>query len=394
MSSRTSPYEIESVSKYPEALQIYRIPASKFYQVRLFVGRKYIRRSTKCVDKKDAIEFAKQFYDEIRIAQRLDFTVHADTFAACANHLLNRQEALINRDERDSRINTEDKKKLNKDILPYFQTKNIADITTMAIEEYIDNLTSERKLSPSTLSKHLVIIRKVLNEGKKRDYIKSLPPFPSIKRKDNPRSYFNEDEYKLLRETAKSLASKNLKVRYVPLDEEIYDFIIFHTNVFVRPSDIKNLKHKHVTIMREKKTEYLLITPPNSKTVNRESASMKVAVVVYERLKERHAKENLDGDDDYVFFPQFRNREYALATLRRQFEFVLKEANLKFDKQDKPRTIYSLRHTALMFRLLKSQNLDIFMLAKNALTSVDQLERFYLSHAESRMKIENLQSFA
>jgi hypothetical protein len=47
-----------------------------------------------------------------------------------------------------------------------------------------------------------------------------------------------------------------------------------------------------------------------------------------------------------------------------------------------------------MFRLLKSKNIDIFMLAKNALTSVNQLERFYLSHAESKMKIENLQSFA
>jgi hypothetical protein len=32
--------------------------------------------------------------------------------------------------------------------------------------------------------------------------------------------------------------------------------------------------------------------------------------------------------------------------------------------------------------------------AQNALTSVNQLERFYLSHAESKMKIENLQSFA
>ena len=394
MSSRTTPYDIERIAKYPDALQIYRIHASKFFQVRLFVERKYVRRSTKCVDRRDAIEFAKRFYDEIRIAQRLDFSVHADTFAACASHLIKHQASLVNRDERDARINIEDEKKLNKDILPYFQTRNVADITTIDIEDYIADLTAKRKLSPSTLSKHLVVIRKVLNEARKRNFIKTVPPFPTIRRKDNPRAYFNDQEYATLRRTVARLAKQDLKVRYVPLGKEIRDFITFSVNVFVRPSDIKHLKHKHVTVVITDTTQYLSITPPSSKTVNRESVSMRSAVFVYKDLKARHEAENLAGNDDYVFFPQYRNREYALQTLRRQFEYVLEQAELKFDKNDKPRTIYSLRHTALMFRLLKSKNIDIFMLAKNALTSVNQLERFYLSHAESKMKIENLQSFA
>jgi hypothetical protein len=69
------------------------------------------------------------------------------------------------------------------------------------------------------------------------------------------------------------------------------------------------------------------------------------------------------------------------------------EAQLKYDRFDNPRTLYSLRHSALMFRLLNSEQPDIFFLARNALTSVQQLERFYLSHIESRMKIESLHSF-
>jgi len=182
-------------------------------------------------------------------------------------------------------------------------------------------------------------------------------------------------------------------VRYVPLTSEVYDFIIFATNTFVRPSDWYLLQHKHVEVVKEKGTKYLLLTPPQPKTVRRQSASMEVAVVVYERLRERHEKLGLAGDDDYLFFPEFKNRAYALATIRRQFEHVLEEARLKHDKQGRGRTLYSLRHTALMFRLLKGDKIDIFMLARNALTSVNQLERFYLSHAESRMKIHELQSF-
>jgi hypothetical protein len=394
MSSRTTPYEIETIPRYPETLQIYRIRASKFYQVRLFVDRKYVRRSTRCIEKPDAIEFAKRFYDEIRIAQRLDENVHTDTFAACAKHLSRRQESLINQSQRSKKFNNEDLLKLDKDILPYFQTMSVSRINTAIIEDYIDNLTSERKLSPSTLSKHIIIIRKVLKEAMKRDYIKTLPMFPIIKKRDNPRSYFNEAEYKQLRETAKRLSKENIKVRYIPLTEEIYDFIIFHVNVFVRPSDIKLLKHKHVEVVNNKQHQYLLITPPNSKTSNRQSASMKTAVIVYERLKRRHDGNNFSNLDDYVFFPQYQNRDYALQTIRRQFDFILDTAKLKYDRNDKPRTIYSLRHTALMFRILKSENIDIFMLARNALTSVEMLERFYLSHAESRLKIENLQQFA
>jgi hypothetical protein len=42
-------------------------------------------------------------------------------------------------------------------------------------------------------------------------------------------------------------------------------------------------------------------------------------------------------------------------------------------------------HILLDSEMLRQSN---FILARNALTSVDQQERFYLSHAESRMKIE------
>ncbi len=144
--------------------------------------------------------------------------------------------------------------------------------------------------------------------------------------------------------------------------------------------------------MKEGETRYLLLSVTKSKTVNRDSATMPFAVDVYERLLARHKANGFGKPDDYVFFPEFQNREYALQTIRRQFEYLLERTGLKEDARGRGRTLYSLRHTALMFRLLKGDNVDIFLLARNALTSVDQLERFYLSHVESRTKIENLQS--
>ena len=393
MSSRTAPYDLTHIRGYPDTLQIYRIGASRFWQVRLFVRRKYLRKSTKTDNKAEAIEFAKRLFDEVKIAERLDVDIHPDTFAACAKHLMHRQEALVGRDERDSRIISEDQRKLNKDILPWFGTKAVKDITTEMIDDYVDELSRQRKLSPSTLNKHLIVIRKVLNEARRRGYLRALPIIPTVKKKDNPRSFFTEKEYRKLWETARRLAKENIKVRYVPLTEEMWDLIVFSVNVFVRLSDIKVLKHKHVQVVREDGKQYLLITPTSSKTVNRESASMKAAVDVYERLVQRHRERGFGEAEDYVFFPEHKNREYALQTMRRQFEFIVDAAGLRTDARGRVRTLYSLRHTALMFRLLHGKSVDIFLLARNALTSVDQLERFYLSHYESRTRIEELQAY-
>ena len=396
--SRTKPRDVQRVPGMPNALKIYRIDASPFWQVRLFVDGRLKRESTKCVDRRDAIAYAKKFFDDIRIARRLDVNVHQDTFHACARRLLASQKGLITRGERDVRINKEDEKKLNKDILPFFGTKAVASITKSIIQDYIDQLTANRRLTPSTISKHLVVIRKVLKEAQGQDLLKFMPLFPTTKRKDTPRPYFTDTEYKLLRDIAKRLATENLTVRYVPLTQEIYDLIIFATNVFVRLSDIKLLKHKHVEVIKETGTKgkkgdrYVAIMPPKSKTAERESISMPVAVPVYERVKDRHEKAGLASEEDYVFLPEFKNRDYALATMRRQFEFVLEQAGLRLDKLGRTRTLYSLRHTAIMFRLLKG-DVDIHTLAHNALTSVDQIERFYGSHFKSRMKVKQLQSF-
>ena len=88
MKSRTTPYDIQSIPRYPDGLQIYRIPASSHWQCRYFVDKKYIRKSTKTDDKAEAITFAKELYDSVRLSDRLDQQKHPHTFAAAARKFL------------------------------------------------------------------------------------------------------------------------------------------------------------------------------------------------------------------------------------------------------------------------------------------------------------------
>ena len=54
--------------------------------------------------------------------------------------------------------------------------------------------------------------------------------------------------------------------------------------------------------------------------------------------------------------------------------------------------LYSLRHTAITFRLLFGRGIDLLTLARNARTSVEMIERFYASELSAEMNVALLHS--
>jgi integrase len=76
--------------------------------------------------------------------------------------------------------------------------------------------------------------------------------------------------------------------------------------------------------------------------------------------------------------------------MRAFFEKIVKEAGLHRSHGGANRTIYSLRHTAIAFRLLKGENVDLLFLARNCRTSVDMIDRFYCRHLNALMAPEKI----
>lgn len=163
------------------------------------------------------------------------------------------------------------------------------------------------------------------------------------------------------------------------------------TNSFIRPTDIKVLQHKHVAIVRGKDT-FLRLTHPPTKSHGQPIATLERAVVVYEELLARQRKEGFGKPDDYLFCPHQLNRDYALRDITRQFDQVLKVAGLKQTANGEARTLYSLRHTCIMFRLINGEGIDTITLARNARTSSEMIDRFYAKHLTGEMNIAQLQS--
>jgi hypothetical protein len=192
------------------------------------------------------------------------------------------------------------------------------------------------------------------------------------------------------------LEADDALIRKIEMTKDLADLIVFMVNSYIRPTDIKNMQHQHVDVIKNDERQYLRLRLPPSKGHSYPITTMPWAVRVYERICERRIKEGGVGfaimPNDYVFLPQIENRGYALKQLQRQFDAVLEFTGLSAKGDDTNRTLYSLRHTSIMFRLMFGNGIDTLTLARNARTSPEMIDRFYAAPLQGEMNIDKLQS--
>jgi integrase len=68
---------------------------------------------------------------------------------------------------------------------------------------------------------------------------------------------------------------------------------------------------------------------------------------------------------------------------RELFKTILDKENLRFDREGRPRTAYSLRHTYICLRLMEGA--DIYQIAKNCRTGVEMIEKYYAAHIKTSL---------
>ena len=287
-------------------------------------------------------------------------------------------------------------------LIKTFGAQDVRAIKTRQYQQFMDALAKKRPdLSPSTRNGIAATLRNVLKIARDDGVIDQVPSTPRTPHKDNPRPFFrfhplvpnNRDVYKKVLATAQGMAKDKVVIRGVAVTDELYDFILFIVHSFVRPisTELYSIWHEDCEIANDPKR--LLVTIRKGKTGFRIANTMPAAVTVYERIRLRYP--NAKGND-YIFLPDYKNRTTAARIFQRQFNCLLEAAEIKHDPiTNRDHTIYSLRHTAICMRIILSKGeVNIFNLAKNAGTSVEQIERFYARNLPLSAELaENLQSF-
>jgi len=384
--TRHNPVDVRTIRGFPENLKLFRMSASKYWYVRMYIrGRASsgVKKSTRCENIKDAEEFAVSWYEDRILEKRTFKEIGAETFKVYADRFQETQQQQIRRGELVPSMFKEDQLKLKKDILPTLGNTHISKIDYNNVNSFIDELRIDRNLSQSTLKKYVVLIRKVLKEAERDRVLNYIPNLPTITRKEFPRPWFKPEEYKMLLSACRDLRD-NPKDTFNFSWEEMYDFIVFMVHSFLRPSEWKYLQNRHIRLQNQHGVEQLVISVPNPKTKKGllDSTTTEVAADIYkEKILKRH-----DGRNDYIFFNDIKDRErYASDRISRMFRVLCEHAELTTDSYGQKHTTYSIRHSALCFQILKTKGEGLFALAKNARTSVEMLEKFYLSHLTSQL---------
>ncbi len=422
------PESITPVPGYPRKLVVFKMAASRYWQVRCWIAGKTYKRSTQSQSLRVAQSFARRMYEQL-LAQSQEFglaSIHGvvfhdtqsatvrqqdnqkfvtpiqHTFAALAAQMFCAELARVERGELTRNSLMILRNRLDSHLLPRWGIKSIGSIGYKEIMEFVDFMS--KSMSTSTISQYIIAIRKVFNHAVRVGVLDKLPEFPKIKIKTASRGAFTPTEYWRILRTARKLRGqphpdskralrKSYKLVYSDycMPPDLPWAVGFMVNSFIRPSDLKTLKHRHVEVVKGKNT-YLRLTLPETKKHGAPIVTLFPAVRIYTEIVKYQQPRGKANPNDYLFLPELRDRKYALTVLSLMFNWVLAVTGYKQNAHGNPRSMYSLRHSSITFRLLYGQGIDLLTLARNARTSVEVINNHYASTVSGEQNIALLQS--
>jgi hypothetical protein len=398
------PSSIEHIPGYPQKLIIFKVEASSYFWCRCFHDGKHLKRSTKTEYKRKAIEYAKKFFADLVTGQinQICRVTRNSSFVACCEGVIKEDALKVERGEVTKQYSITQKNRIQGLLFEFFGDRDIKDVDYALMDDFRTELF-RRGLANSTIKLHFSTLSKVLTYAQRYKLLDVPPVKPQIKQEDNARGFFNIREYLALRRASHRLLGSNHGIsqkedgkkaagqplRRISVTEEIMYAIPFMVYTFIRPTDLKTMKHKHIEIRSGARGDYLYMPIPETKKHDKPITSLPRAAYYYKRLRQYQQSRGLGDDDHFVFVPDMENRTYAYRCLTRQFDVLLDAISASITG-DGDKTLYSLRHTSIMFRMIYGGEINLLTLARNARTSVAMIERFYASRLEGGMVVDEL----
>lgn len=333
-----------------------------YARVYMPIDGKFIHtKSTKTTDEKAARQFAEKFLGECLVQRSIrDGTLPAaiesikkseKRFDKIVDRWLNKLEVEAGDNERRIRHYKDCRGSALgvTGFATFFGKDDVNTITPERINQFIafKKVNSKKgKLAPTTIKRNLVLLNVALKFAYHERLLQFLPSMPKVQTKDNPRAWFEHAEYQRLHNAARGRAKAAKNAGDLDLAEnwdELADFIIFMVASFLRPSEWKALRHKHVKVVGGK-NPYLELDVVESKTIQRKSVTMQPAVTAYNRIVKRNGR----APESFVFKPNYLNRNTAKERMADAFEALLDDLGMKIDNFGRKRSTYK---TALTFQV-------------------------------------------
>lgn len=357
-------------------LHLYKRPESKYWQCSTYLSGKNRRKSTDQDTFAHAKEVAEHWYFGLRGKVAAGLLKDGYTFEQAAKQF-EREYVVITQGQRSEKYVETLKDKLRVYLVPYFGSMILQDITPGKVQEYrVHRTETSRTGKPparSTLHQEIVALRQVLKTAHRHGWLAGLPdlsPPYKMSGKVSHRAWFSPAEYKQLYQATRRRAEQPLRARWKRDCEELHDYVLFMANTGLRPDEAKRLEFRDVEVVQDQGSgETILVIEVRGKRGVGYCKSTSGAVRPFERVRARLTPAPMD-----LVFPRSH---------RELLNRILDEEKLKLDRDGRPRTSYSLRHTYICLRLMEGA--DIYQIAKNCRTSVEMIEKFYAVHLKNTL---------
>jgi len=355
-------------------VNLYRRGKSQIWQCSTYLEGKNHRTSTKQKMLTRAQEVAETWFLDLKHRQIRGEAVSGRSFAQAAARFMREYEVMTggtrNRDHVRGHVS-----RLNNHLLPFFGKKALVDVTSGVVQDYrlhrMEGNGGFKPPSPSTMHKEIVTLRMVLKTAIRQNWLAALPDLSAPYRssaKVAHRAWFSPDEYKTLYTATRENVKASQMKPWRHQAEQLHDMVLFMANTGVRPDEVRRIEYRDVTIVDDEHSgDTILEIVVRGKRGVGYCKSMPGAVMPFKRLRDRNEPKPND-----LLFP---------VDHKKQFNRMLAETGLKFDREGNRRTLYSLRHSYISFRLLEGA--DIYQIAKNCRTSVEMIEKHYAVHLKN-----------
>ena len=377
---------------------------SKYWYAAAFLNGQNYRHSTRHSDLNNAIHDAEEWYISLRgkaatgaLDQAADKSPEP-TFREAADQFM-KEYSVLTEGQRSPRWVQGHEIRLRIHLLPFFGDLPISKVDSGRIQEYRvmrmtpkkdknplakDNRPHEEGKSPApkTLHNEIVTLRLVLKSALRRRLINGLPDLSAPFRKNSKishRPWFSPAEYKELYRATREYA-KTAPPHIKWSAEQVHDYVLFMANTGLRPDEASNLQHRDVEIVHDEDTdETILVIEVRGKRGVGYCKSTSNAVKPYKRLLNRPKPKRFVEPGEPAL-PQPHDHVFPGSHVK-LFNGLLDRKKLKYDRDNNPRTAYSLRHTYICLRLMEGA--DVYQLAKNCRTSVEMIEKHYAAHIKT-----------
>jgi len=316
------PSTITRIPGYPSKLVVYRIPANQYWQVRCWVEGRTRKRSAKTTALATAMAAARSYYEEWLVeaastrhlnaavqrqiqsgealgpiealADKQAKTLSTPRFGTVAAQMLANESARARRGDWSHGSHLVLVNRLNKLVLPRWASSLCSAINYQALQAFVNDLSAEH--TTTTINQYLVVIRKVLKQALAMGLIDVLPAFPHLRGNAQSRGAYTPSEYWKILRCARKLRgqpypadARTIRLKYkIRSKEQLLPPDVawaagFMVNSFIRPSDLRTLKHRHIEIVRAENT-YLRMNLPETKSHGKPIVTLYPAVRIYEQI--------------------------------------------------------------------------------------------------------------